>query len=80
MHNMNEMWGLIYSHTMRTVHTSCHVLPHMQRYHMHIAQHMHAGKPAALCKCGAPEITYGHAICASQMIFIKINLPHILTT
>ena len=29
--------------------------------------------PAALCIHGAPEITYGHAVCASQMIFIKIN-------
>ena len=26
-----------------------------------------------LCIHGAPEITYGHAICASQTIFIKIN-------
>ena len=26
-----------------------------------------------LCICGAPEITYGHAIHASQTIFIKIN-------
>ena len=34
---------------------------------------MHAGKPAALCKRGAPEITYGHAIHASQTRFIKIN-------
>ena len=34
---------------------------------------MHAGKRAALCIHGAPEITYGHAVCASQMIFIKIN-------
>ena len=26
-----------------------------------------------LCKHGAPEITDGHAICTSRMIFIKIN-------
>ena len=26
-----------------------------------------------LCKHGAPEITYGHAIHTSQMIFIRIN-------
>ena len=26
-----------------------------------------------LCKCGTPEITYGHAIHASQTILIKIN-------
>ena len=34
---------------------------------------MHAGKPATLCICGVPEITYGHAICARQAIFIKNN-------
>ena len=34
--------------------------------------HMHASQPP-LCKHGMPEITYGHAIHASQMIFIKIN-------
>ena len=34
---------------------------------------MHAGKLAALCICGTQEITYGHAICTSQTIFIKIN-------
>ena len=26
-----------------------------------------------LCIHGMPEITYGHAICASRTIFIKIN-------
>ena len=26
-----------------------------------------------LYKCGVPEITYGHAVHASQMIFIKNN-------
>ena len=35
--------------------------------------HTHAGKLATLCIHGAPEITYGHAIHASQTIFIKIN-------
>ena len=35
--------------------------------------HAHAGKPAALCIHGMPEISYGHAIHASEMIFIKIN-------
>ena len=33
---------------------------------------MHAGRLAALCICGMPEITYGHAVHASQTIFIKI--------
>ena len=32
-----------------------------------------AGKPAALIIRGAPEITYGHAVRASQTIYIKIN-------
>ena len=65
MHNTHEMWGLIYSRAMRTVPTSCHVLPHMQWHHARIAWHMHAGKPATLCIRGAPGITYGCAIRAS---------------
>ena len=35
--------------------------------------HMDTGKPATLFICGAPGITYGHAIRASQTISIKIN-------
>ena len=34
---------------------------------------MHASTPATLSKYGAPEITYGRAVCASRTIFIKIN-------
>ena len=34
---------------------------------------MHTGKLATLCIRGAPGITYGCTICASQTIFIKIN-------
>ena len=34
---------------------------------------MHAGKPTTLCICGTPGITYGRAVCASRMIFIKNN-------
>ena len=34
---------------------------------------MHTGKLAALGICGAPEITYVHAVHTSQTIFIKIN-------
>ena len=70
---MCKMWGLIYSHAMSTVPMSCHVLPHMQLRHAHIAQCTHAGKLATLCICGMPEITYGHAIRTSQAIFIKNN-------
>ena len=33
----------------------------------------HVGKPAALIICGAPGITYGHAIRTSRTISIKIN-------
>ena len=40
---------------------------------------MHAGKPAILCIRGAPGITYGHAIHASQTIFIKITASHFST-
>ena len=32
-----------------------------------------------LCKHGVPEITYGHAVHASQTIFIKINASHFST-
>ena len=41
---------------------------------MRIARRVHTGKPATLCICGMPEITYGHAAHASQMMFIKNNL------
>ena len=60
--NTHETWGLIYSCAMKTVPMSCHVLPHVQRCHAHIAQCAHAGKPATLCIRGMPGITYGHAI------------------
>ena len=40
---------------------------------MSFARCTHTGKPATLCICGMPEITYRHAIDASQTIFIKIN-------
>ena len=39
----------------------------------------HAGKLAALIICGMPGFTYGRAICASQMIFIKITASHFST-
>ena len=52
---------------------SCHVLPHVQWCHACIVRHVHAGKLAALCIRGTPEIAYGHAVCTSQMIYIKIN-------
>ena len=34
---------------------------------------VHTGKPAALIIHGAPEITYGRAVRAGQIISIKIN-------
>ena len=34
---------------------------------------MHAGKLATLILCGTPGFTYGRAIHAGQMIFIKNN-------
>ena len=71
--NMHETWGLFYSHTMRTLPMSCHVVLHVQWHHARIVWRMHAGKQATLCIRGAPGITYGHAICASQMIFMKTN-------
>ena len=46
---------------------------HVQRHHARIVWRMHAGKPATLCIHGMPGTTYGHTICASRMIFIKIN-------
>ena len=79
MCNMHEMWGLIYSHAMRTVPMSYHVLPHMQQHHAHIAQHMHAGKPATLCIRAMPEITYGHVVHTTPVIFIKLTASHFST-
>ena len=63
--NTHEMWGLIYSRAMKTISTSCHVLPHVQQRHARIVQCVHTGMLAALCIHGAPEITYGLAMCAS---------------
>ena len=62
MCNMHETWGLFCSHAMRTLPTSCHVLPHVQRRHVHIMRHAHAGKPATLTLHGVPGFTYGRAI------------------
>ena len=51
-----------------------HIMPHVTVCAMasYITRCVHAGKPAALIICGAPGFTYGCAVCASQMIFIKI--------
>ena len=70
MHNMCEMWGLIYLRTMRTVPMSCHVLPP--------SPHMQASQPP-LCKCGMPEITYGHAACTSKQYLSKLTASHFST-
>ena len=40
---------------------------------MSCSHRAHAGKPAALCIHGMPEITYGDAMHTSQMIFNKTN-------
>ena len=51
-----------------------HVMPHVTACAvMSCAHHTHAGKLATLIIHGAPGITYGHAVRAGQMIFIKIN-------
>ena len=73
MCNTHETWGLVNLHAMRTVPMSCHVLLYVQRCHVCNMQPVHAGKPATLCICGVPGITYGHAVHASQTIFIKNN-------
>ena len=54
---------------------SAYVMPHFTAHAVTpcIVQCPHTGKPAALCIHGTPEITYGHAVRASQVIFIKIN-------
>ena len=72
-HNMCKMWGLIYSHAMKIVPTSCHMLLHVQRHHAHITWCAHAGKLAALIIRGTPGITYGCAVRARRTIFIKFN-------
>ena len=40
---------------------------------------MHAGKLATLCKCGALEITYGHAIGPAKLYLIKLTVSHFST-
>ena len=56
---------------------SAYVMPHATAHA--VMSCMHCGSACTqvsqppLCKCGMPEITYGHAIHASQTIFIKIN-------
>ena len=77
--NTHKTWGLTYLRAMRTLPTSCHMLPHMQWHHAHITRHTHTGKLATLTICGMPGITYGHAVCAGQMIFIKITTSNFST-
>ena len=48
-----------------------HIMPHGTAHAM--TSCTHAGKLATLCICGMPRITYGHAIRASRMTFIKNN-------
>ena len=70
---MHQTWDLFYSRAMKTLPMSCHVSKHVHGRHMRIAWRAHASKPAALIIRGAPGITYGCTIRASQTIFIKIN-------
>ena len=48
-----------------------HHVQHVQNVGPNLFTHNENSMP--LCKHGMPEITYGHAIHTSQMIFIKIN-------
>ena len=41
--------------------------------------HAHTGKPATLCICGMPGITYGRAIRAGQRYLSKITASHYST-
>ena len=50
-----------------------YIMPHGTARHARIMRCAHAGKLATLCIRGAPGITYGCAICASQRISMKIN-------
>ena len=43
--------------------------------HASRSTHMQASR-LPLYKCGMPEITYGHTICTSQTIFIKLTASH----
>ena len=51
-----------------------HVMPHVTACAMmsctHRAAHTQASKLATIIICGMPGFTYGHAVRASQMIFI----------
>ena len=73
MCNMRETWDLFYLRKMRTLPTTCHMLPHVQWHHGHIVWHAHAGKLATPIIHGVPGISYGHAVHASQMIFTQNN-------
>ena len=77
--NMREMWGLFYSHAMRTLPTSCHVSQHMQLRHAHIVRHMHTGKPTALIIHGVPGNTYGRAFAQAELYLSKITASHFNT-
>ena len=37
---------------------------------------MHAGKLATLCIHGAPEITYGQAVCTKKIYLSKLTASH----
>ena len=51
---------------------SAYVMPRVTAHAYTMQCGMQASQPP-LCKCRAPEITYGHAIHASQTISNKMN-------
>ena len=67
------MGPILFARNANIAHVMPHVTAHAVTSCTHHAARAHAGKPAALIICGAPEITYGHAIRASRTIFIKNN-------
>ena len=76
--NMHKTWGLIYSHTMRTMFMSCHMLLHVQRCHTCIVWCTHAGKLATLCKHG-PKLLMDMPFMLAELYLRKFSNPHFST-
>ena len=71
--------GLIYSRAMRTLPTSCHVVPHVQSHHACITRRVHAGKPATLCICGMPGLLMDVPFMQAKQYLSKLTASHFST-
>ena len=77
--NMHEMWGLFYSHAMRTLPTLCHVLQHVQCRHARIVRHAHTGKlPALIIRVGQ-KLLMDVPFTQAKLYLSKITASHFST-